>query len=944
MGAGWKNCSRTHPCEVCRDLGRVGKGDKARCGYTDDGAYHCFRGAGQPLPGWRIVKPMAAHGGTVYRRSDDPRVARELSAEDIEKQRREEEAEYARKVAKARAVWGCGADASDPGGVAARYFAGRVNLEPCELPASIRFAASLAFYDDAGNGAAGPAVLCGMTDPVGDLTACHRIYLEPGDAAKPVKRKGTTAPKQMLGKPNGSAVRFPAMRREGERTVIVCEGIETGYALWRATGCRTLACYSGAGMMNVVLDGGEAVVDAVIVAGDYDELDRAGTRPGERMAAVAANNIWSKNPSLKAVAVVLPSHGNVPEAIDIYGAVVCGTKGVDWEDVARFWGLDRVAAIMRDGVRKALDASGSRKPGVSQVVPTAGAADHGVGGGEFGGALGPRDGEPALMPKGDLARARMMIGAEAMFGRGGERYTIVYDYADRQWYRWVGDHYERLSEEEMRSRVLRWAEPYCEEMSDGKIKKVGMSARAAENVVKSLQTDAGVRVEDVPCWVPPTIDAKLRPLWETTAGEMPPVVRDPEVVIPLRDGLLSVDAWLEGEVRLLPHSPRYLSSARPRLHLDVAALAAYRKADPHCEERGGKLVAKLAPKWLEVIQWASDGDAVWQECMGRAFGISMTPDTSMERIFFMEGPPGSSKGTIFEGLISMLGEDLVATSSLTDVCEKFEASAWRGRRVVGMTDASVGKYTDPGRAVEIIKRISGSDPIAVEKKYRDKQSFWRPRLHLWIVANDLLRLPDKSLSLKRRLVAMPTTTPVGEKQDPRVKEAIRGEGAGILVWAMCHLLALRRDQAAGRAAFVLPDLGREAIDLFGRNSSPVAAFVGDCCRADPTSGVSAELLYGVFKRWSHDEGGNAMTKESFGAALRSLVPGLARKRMTVAGGGRRPWAYFGIRPLMLGESLDGPVVERREVVMDSMMIARHLMPDGQEEVGGDFSIMGDVPV
>ena len=103
------------------------------------------------------------------------------------------------------------------------------------------------------------------------------------------------------------------------------------------------------------------------------------------------------------------------EAIDIYGAVVCGTKGVDWEDVARFWGLDRVAAIMRDGVRKALDASGSRKPGVSQVVPTAGAADHGVGGGDVGagvggggvGGGGVGEDEPALMPKGDLARAQV---------------------------------------------------------------------------------------------------------------------------------------------------------------------------------------------------------------------------------------------------------------------------------------------------------------------------------------------------------------------------------------------------------------------------------------------------------------------------------------------------------------------------------------------------------
>jgi P4 family phage/plasmid primase-like protien len=342
-----------------------------------------------------------------------------------------------------------------------------------------------------------------------------------------------------------------------------------------------------------------------------------------------------------------------------------------------------------------------------------------------------------------------------------------------------------------------------------------------------------------------------------------------------------------------------------------------------------------------VIQWASDEDPIWQECMGRAFGISMTADTSMERIFFMEGPPGSAKGTIFEGLISMLGEDLVATSSLTDVCEKFEASAWRGRRVVGMTDASVGKFTDPAHAVEIIKRISGSDPIGSEKKYQNKQAFWRPHVHLWIVSNDLLKLPDPSLSLRRRLVAMPTTKPVGEKQDPRVKQKIKEEGAGILVWALTHLYGLKKDREAGRQAFVLPELGREAVAIFSRNSSPVAAFVADCCRVDPTAGVVSDVLYQVFRHWCEGEGGTPMNKEKFGAALRSLVPGMGRKRITLGGGTQRPWLYTGVRPLLLGENSESPLNRRGEVVMEMSGVARHLTP--AKEYGNDGPGLGDVP-
>lgn len=897
------------------------------------------------MPGWRIITPMGVHGGTIYRRSDDDRVRKELSVEELERQRVIEETLAREKILKARALWERGVE---PGDECRAYFSGRLKgVGGGDLPGSVRWIDLLTFSDDEGFGKRGPAVLCAMTDPRGEVTACHRIYLEPG-VSPPVKRRNTHAAKQMLGKPTGSGVRFPA--RDGSFTrVVCCEGIETGRALWLATGWHVIACYSGHGLCNIVLDAREALAEVIVVAGDYDELDpRIDDRPGRRFAAVATNRLWAGHPAAKAVLSVLPAHDNMPEAIDLDGAVLCGTKGVDWEDVARFWGLDRVRDVLNAAVREGLSRAVANAGRAATGVPTAasgsagegGETDAGHGGGDWGGVDDGGGGRP-IMPKGDLARARLMIEGEAMFARGGERYTVVYDYQEQQWYRYAGTHWKTLTEDQMRSWVLRWAEPYYERQADGKVKKVGMTSRAAESVVKSLQEPAGVTIEEMPVWVAPTIDQKLRPLWVSRGEDMGPALKDPETVIPLREGLLSVDAWLEGRVLLLPHSPRYLSSARPTLSLDVEALSAYLKDDPECEDRGGGLVAKLAPTWMSVVDFASDGDAVWQECLGRAFGISMTPDTSAERIYFIEGPPGSCKGTIFEGMIAMLGDDLVATSSLTDVCEKFEASAWKGRRVVGMTDASVGRFTDPAHAVEIIKRISGSDPIASEKKYVNKQPFWRPHVHLWIVSNDLLKLPDPSLSLRRRLVAMPTSRPVGEKQDPRVKEKIRGEGAGILVWALCHLAALRRDRAAGRPAFTLPAAGREAVALFSRNSSPVAAFVQDFCRLDPTSRVTSAILYDLFTAWCEEQGTKPMEKEKFGGALRALVPGMERVRVTV--GHRREWVYTGVRPLLLGEDQEQPLTRRGEFVTDRHVVNSHLLSKGDEPGGFGDGGFADLP-
>lgn len=895
----WINCSRSRPCPICEDIGRGAK-ERQRCAFTEDGAHHCFRSGGKPLPGWVIVTPMAAHGGTIYRASGDARVRQELDPAEIERQRQWEIADAREKILKARKLWESAAGISTD--LAAKYFWGRLQpphgcsvedpRQSLMLPLSIRFVEALPFYDEAGFGRPGPAVLCSMTDPTGSVTAVHRLYLDAASCVDgaPVKRKKTDAAKQMLGKPKGSAVRFPGSLD----VVIICEGIETGRALWLATGFTVLACFSGAGIMSVDLSPEEAASPLKIVAGDHDELNPlTDDRPGERMARIAANRLLTLHGGV--VRVCIPGPARFPELLTPDGTVLCGTKGVDWEDVARFLSLMRV----RDGVM-----------GDDAAVPAAST-------GGMGGGLGlvEQDGEGeeehAFLEPGDLARARQCVLSCFMRGQAGERFSVLYDYQASRWYRFLETHWEVISDEQLRSLVLRWAEPYYVQLTgrdgEGRVKKASISAKAAMNVVLAMQEACGEVLDFVPAWVPPTITDKIRPRWEFD-GNLPRI-RDPKNVVALKSGLLSIDDWLEGRVVIRPHTSRYVSIAEPQLDLDAAKLQAYLDRDPLCEERGGKLVNSMAPCWMDTIRFASDEDEVWQECLGRAFGIALTPDTSLERIYFMEGPPGSAKGTIFEGMISMLGEDLVATSSLTDVCDKFELSTWRGRRVVGMTDASVGRWTDPAHAVEQIKRLSGGDPMPVETKYVQKEAFWRPNVHLWIVSNELLKLPDPSLSLRRRLVAIPTFKPIGDRQDPRVKQKIKSEGAGIMVWALCHLKALMADRAAGRVPFVMSAGGKAAVEIFSRQSSSISAFVGDCCRVEATAEVSAPVLRRVYEEWCKDQGiDHPMTEDKFGQQLRSIVPGLARKRASGAGGGPRPYYYTGVRPLVQGEDGSKPCV------------------------------------
>jgi len=297
--------------------------------------------------------------------------------------------------------------------------------------------------------------------------------------------------------------------------------------------------------------------------------------------------------------------------------------------------------------------------------------------------------------------------------------------------------------------------------------------------------------------------------------------------------------------------------------------------------------------------------------LGRAFAAALTNDISMERIYFMPGPPGSFKSTTGEALIAMLGRNQVATTDLFRMCDKFEVGYWRGFRVAMMTDANVGKNLDAKQAVEMIKRFSGGDPMAAEQKHRARNPFFRPQMHLWIMANDLLSLPDPSLSLGRRLVCMPTKSGEIKRADPKIKQKVKTEGAGILVWALVYLRALHADRKAGRAPFVMSTHGQSLLDDFARLSSRVHAFMQDCCRVDETAEVSCSLLRTIYEAWCEDQGVNALSAEVFGAHLKTLVIGLDRCNRTLGEGMSRFKVYRGIRLAVRGEQLDQPIAADR---------------------------------
>ena len=349
-------------------------------------------------------------------------------------------------------------------------------------------------------------------------------------------------PKKTLGVVAASACRLGGCQsphaaqdaaERGRVVLLACEGIETGVAIlaavnaWAATiaaehplaGVRfeVWACVSTSGLRSIrlraatVARGGYA---AVLVMADHDRYKpNEKHRPGASAAVMAVQKI-TKEYGVPA-AVVLPTMADAPElvgpapsAVDGYGEILSDEKSVDWLDVYNLaGGWSRVAArvinVAGSLVGNAKDAQGSAterngmqggRGRINQdgVKESARRAD--LPGGGDGGA--PLEGEVLwdgkspieILPSNRVRRARLALArlfAPGSFEGGaksaaGERFTLCYHVPTQTWLRYNGLRYVKVTNEVLRSHLVRFFHPFWVWSSEG----LKARARRMQEVVR----------------------------------------------------------------------------------------------------------------------------------------------------------------------------------------------------------------------------------------------------------------------------------------------------------------------------------------------------------------------------------------------------------------------------------------------------------------------------
>jgi putative DNA primase/helicase len=290
-------------------------------------------------------------------------------------------------------------------------------------------------------------------------------------------------------------------------------------------------------------------------------------------------------------------------------------------------------------------------------------------------------------------------------------------------------------------------------------------------------------------------------------------------------------------------------------------------------------------RWLEFLDqlWPDDAESV--ALLQEWFGYVVSGSTNLHKILGLFGPPRSGKGTIARVLTALVGRSNVAGPTLASLGTNFGLQPLLGKSLAIVSDARLGT-ANPGAVVERLLSISGEDALTVDVKYREP---WTGKLaaRFVVISNELPNLGDASGAVATRFLVLSLTQSWLGHEKPTLTEELLEELPAVLGWSLEGLDRLRE-----QGHFTEPKSSRDAVMALAELSSPVSAFVGECCRRGPGMQTSAQRVYRAWRLWCADHGRTASSDQVFGRDLRAVVPGL--KRVRVGGRGDRTWFYEGL--------------------------------------------------
>jgi putative DNA primase/helicase len=457
------------------------------------------------------------------------------------------------------------------------------------------------------------------------------------------------------------------------------------------------------------------------------------------------------------------------------------------------------------------------------------------------------------------------------------------------WWHWTGRHWSPLEPQAVTTSAWRFTSDAVTPKPDEGLMPWAPNKRRIADLTAALQASTFLpETVEQPEWL-----GQMSPLVRALTGVVRAVVReDPG------QGLLSTPVFA-GDPAPGPRGPRTttLLACKEGL-LDPANGHIYQHSPLYfnsssvpfsCVSAGIGRTADHADhpsEWLAFLDgiWPDDVDSI--ELLQDWFGYLLSSRTDLQKMLLLVGPTRSGKGTISRIASELVGPRMTAPTTLNSLAGEFGLQPLIGRSLAIIHDARLGPNS--AVAVERLLSISGEDPQPVNRK---GQPHWNGKLQarFMICSNEMPRLNDASGAIAGRFLPLLMVRSHLGSEDQTLGDRLQAELPAIFRWS---LEGLRRLDRRGR--FTLTDAAADELARLRDLSSPVAAFVRECCDIEADCEVAIDDLWEGWKTWAEGNGHQPGSKQTFGKNLRAVVPELTERRPRGTDGRTRTYSGIGL--------------------------------------------------
>ena len=428
---------------------------------------------------------------------------------------------------------------------------------------------------------------------------------------------------------------------------------------------------------------------------------------------------------------------------------------------------------------------------------------------------------------------------------------------NEEWHVWRGNHWDATTEKEISGKLASFCKADFVRLGSD----LSVSTRLVANVALALRGMVLVPLHDCPD----------RPAW-LDAGEVEGALPDPAECLPCSGEIVHLPTLLERG----PDHPGTVMARTPRFFSPTVLNYGF-KADPPRPDA-----------WLQFLAdvWPDDPESI--RALQQWFGYLLTADTSQQKILLLIGPKRSGKGTIVRTLREMIGQTNTAAPTLSMLGTQFGLQGLIGKTLAMVPESRLTGRTDSQAIVERLLSISGEDPQTIDRKHLTP---WHGTLKARFVltGNELPTLGDYSGALPGRFIVIKMEKSFYGQEDLGLQKRLMAELPGILIWAIAGWHDLR---ASGK--FLQPASGQDELDEMHAASSPIGAFVAECCEVSKGARVFVKDLYQAWEAWCKDNGRDHVGHvQGFSKNLKTTISTVRTTRFQASG--ERSRTFTGIK-------------------------------------------------